>query len=144
MESCGRVVIENNVEVGAGCTIDRGVSADTILGAGTKMDNMIHVGHDVVIGKNCLIAAQVGIAGCTVLGDGAVIWGQVGINKLLHIGSNAVILAQSGVGEDVPEGKVYFGSPAEPALKKQKELVWVKRIPEMWDKLFNQPKQSGL
>lgn len=138
MESCGRVVIENNVEVGAGCTIDRGVSADTILGAGTKMDNMIHVGHDVVIGKNCLIAAQVGIAGCTVLGDGAIIWGQAGINKLLHIGNNAVILAQSGVGSDVPEGKVYFGTPAEPALKKQKELVWIKRIPEMWDKLFNQ------
>ncbi len=142
MESCGRVIIEDDVEIGAGCTIDRGVSADTRLSAGTKMDNMVHIGHDVVIGKNCLIAAQVGIAGCTVLGDGVVIWGQVGLNKLLHIGNNAVVLAQSGVGEDIPEGKVYFGSPAEPALKKQKELVWIKRIPEMWDKLFNQQNQA--
>ncbi len=106
------------------------------------MDNMIHIGHDVVIGNNCLIAAQAGIAGCTILGDGVVVWGQAGLNKLLNIGNNAVILAQSGVGEDIPEGKVYFGSPAELAIKKQKEIVWIKRIPEMWDKLFNQSNQT--
>ncbi|MEO6453012.1 MAG: UDP-3-O-(3-hydroxymyristoyl)glucosamine N-acyltransferase [Ginsengibacter sp.] len=136
MQSCGRVVIEDDVEIGAGCTIDRGVSADTKIGAGSKLDNMIHIGHDVVIGKNCLIAAQVGIAGCTVIGNGVEIWGQAGLNKTLTVGDNAVILAQSGLGEDVEAGKIYFGTPAGPALQKQKELIWVKRIPEIWQKLM--------
>jgi UDP-3-O-[3-hydroxymyristoyl] glucosamine N-acyltransferase len=136
MDSCGRVIIENSVEIGAGCTIDRGVSADTIIGKGTKFDNMIHIGHDVVIGKNCLIAAQVGIAGCTVVGDGVTIWGQAGISKTLMIGDNAVVLAQSGVGENIGANQIYFGTPAAPALQKQKELVWIKRIPEMWEKIM--------
>jgi UDP-3-O-[3-hydroxymyristoyl] glucosamine N-acyltransferase len=135
MQSCGRVIIENNVEIGAGCTIDRGVSADTIIGQGSKFDNMIHIGHDVVIGMNCLIAAQVGIAGCTVVGNGVTMWGQAGISKTLVIGDNAVVLAQSGVGENIGDNQVYFGTPAGPALKKQKELVWIKRIPEIWDKI---------
>ncbi|MEO6330116.1 MAG: UDP-3-O-(3-hydroxymyristoyl)glucosamine N-acyltransferase [Ginsengibacter sp.] len=139
MQSCGRVIIEDNVEIGAGCTIDRGVSADTKIGAGSKLDNMIHIGHDVVIGKNCLIAAQVGIAGCTVIGSGVEIWGQAGINKTLTIGDNAVILAQSGLGENVDAGKIYFGTPAAPALQKQKELIWIKRIPEIWQKLMQLP-----
>jgi len=136
MDSCGRVMIENNVEIGAGCTIDRGVSADTRIGQGTKFDNMIHIGHDVVIGKNCLVAAQVGIAGCTIVGDGVTMWGQAGISKTLVIGDNAVVLAQSGVGENIGKNEVYFGTPAGPALKKQKELVWIKRIPEMWERLI--------
>lgn len=143
MDSCGRVVIEDNVEIGAGCTIDRGVSADTKIGAGSKLDNMIHIGHDVVIGKNCLIAAQVGIAGCTVIGNGVTIWGQAGINKTLHIGDNAVILAQSGLGENVEANKVYFGTPAAPALEKQKELIWIKRIPEIWQKLMQSSAPKG-
>jgi UDP-3-O-[3-hydroxymyristoyl] glucosamine N-acyltransferase len=135
MDSCGRVVIENNVEIGAGCTIDRGVSSDTIIGEGSQLDNMIHIGHEVVLGKNCLVAAQVGIAGCTVIGNGVTIWGQVGISKTLHIGDNAVILSQSGVGENIKAGETYFGTPAIPALQKQRELVWVKRIPEIWEKI---------
>jgi UDP-3-O-[3-hydroxymyristoyl] glucosamine N-acyltransferase len=96
---------------------------------------MIHIGHDVVIGKNCLIAAQVGIAGCTVVGNGVNMRGQAGISKTLVIGDNAVVLAQSGVGENIGDNQVYFGTPAGPALKKQKELVWIKRIPEIWDKI---------
>lgn len=136
MDSCGRVVIGSDVEIGAGCTIDRGVSADTKIGSGSKLDNMVHIGHDVVIGKNCLIAAQAAIAGCTVIGDGVTLWGQVGINKTLTIGDNAVVLAQSGVTENIEAGKVYFGSPAEPALAKQKELIWIKRIPEIWNKIM--------
>lgn len=137
MHSCGRVIIEDDVEIGAGCTIDRGVSADTKIGAGSKLDNMIHIGHEVVIGKNCLIAAQVGIAGCTIIGNGVTIWGQAGISKTLNIGDNAVILSQSGVGENIEAGKTYFGTPAGPALLKQKELVWIKRIPEIWEKIKN-------
>jgi UDP-3-O-[3-hydroxymyristoyl] glucosamine N-acyltransferase len=136
MPSCGRVIIEDDVEIGAGCTIDRGVSHDTIIGKGTKMDNMIHIGHDTVTGKNCLIAAQVGIAGVVTLEDGVTLWGQVGVNKTLTIGANAVIFAQSGVGKDTPGGKVYFGSPIEDAKEKMKELVWIKRIPELWEKVM--------
>ena len=136
MPSCGRVIIEDYVEIGAGCTIDRGVSHDTIIGKGTKMDNMIHVGHDTVLGNNCLIAAQVGIAGVVNVGNGVTIWGQVGVNKTLTIGDNATIMAQSGVGKDTPGGKAYFGSPIEDARDKMKELVWVKRIPEIWKKVM--------
>lgn len=136
MESCGHVVLEDNVEIGAGCTIDRGVTAETRIGAGTKLDNMVHIGHDVVIGKNCLLAAQVAIAGGTTLEDGVTLWGQVGVSKTLTIHKNATVLAQSGVGGDIEEGKIYFGSPAEDAMIKKKELVWVKRIPELWKKVM--------
>lgn len=135
MKSCGRVVIEDGVEIGAGCTIDRGVTADTLIGAGTKMDNMVHIGHDTTVGKNCLFAAQVGIAGACVIEDEVILWGQVGVSKTLTIGKGAVIYAQSGVPGDVVGGKVYFGSPIMDAKEKMKELVWVKRIPEMWDKI---------
>jgi UDP-3-O-[3-hydroxymyristoyl] glucosamine N-acyltransferase len=137
MPDCGRVIIENFAEIGASCTIDRGVSHDTIIGAGTKLDNMVHIGHDTVIGKNCLIAAQVGVAGATTIEDGVTLWGQVGVSKTLTIGKNAVILAQSGVAGDLEGGKIYFGSPVQDARTKQKELVWVKRIPELWEKVFS-------
>ena len=136
MPDCGRVIIEDEVEIGAGCTIDRGVSHDTRIGRGTKLDNMVHVGHDTVIGRNCLIAAQVGIAGATTLKDGVVLWGQVGVSKTLTIGENAVVLAQSGVPADLPGHQTYFGSPAQDARTKQRELVWVKRIPELWNKVM--------
>ena len=135
MQSCGNVVIEDDVEIGAGCTIDRGVTASTRIGRGTKMDNMVHIGHDSNIGKNCLVAAQVGIAGAVNIEDGVTLWGQVGISKTLTIGANAVVLAQSGVPGNLQGGKIYFGSPVEDAGVKKKELVWVRRIPEMWEKL---------
>jgi UDP-3-O-[3-hydroxymyristoyl] glucosamine N-acyltransferase len=136
MPSCGRVIIEDDVEIGAGCTIDRGVSHDSIIGKGTKMDNMVHIGHDTVTGKNCLMAGQVGIAGVVTLEDGVTLWGQVGVSKTLTIGANAVIYAQSGVGKDTEGGKVYFGSPIEDAKEKMKELVWIKRIPQLWEKVM--------
>lgn len=135
MQSCGNVVIEDDVEIGAGCTIDRGVTAITRIGRGTKLDNMVHIGHDTRVGKNCLFAAQVGIAGSTVIEDGVTLWGQVGVSKTLTIGENAVVMAQSGVPSSLAGGKAYFGSPAEDAGSKKRELVWIKRIPEMWDKL---------
>lgn len=136
MLSSGRVVIDDAVEIGAGCTIDRGVSHDTRIGKGTKLDNMVHIGHDTVIGKNCLLAAQVGIAGATTLEDGVILWGQVGVNKTLTIGANAVVLAQSGVAGSLAGGKNYFGSPAVDASEKKKELVWIKRIPQLWEKVM--------
>jgi UDP-3-O-[3-hydroxymyristoyl] glucosamine N-acyltransferase len=136
MPDCGRVIIEDFVEIGANCTIDRGVSHDTILGSGTKLDNMIHIGHDTVVGKNCLMAAQVVIAGCTTLEDGVTLWGQVGVSKTLTIGENAVVFAQSGVSNSIEGNKVYWGTPVQDIKVKQRELVWVKRIPELWEKLM--------
>ena len=135
MLSCGRVVIEDDVEIGASCTIDRGVTHDTVIGRGTKFDNQVHIGHDSVIGKNCLFAAQVGVAGAVEIKDGVVLWGQVGVSKTLTIGENAVVLAQSGVPSSLEANKVYFGYPAEDASYKRREIVWIKRIPEMWEKL---------
>ena len=136
MLSGGRVVIQDSVEIGANCTIDRGVSGDTVIGAGTKMDNLVHIGHDTVVGRNCLFAAQVGIAGATTIEDNVILWGQVGVSKTLTIGQGAEVYAQSGVPASLDGGKKYFGSPAEDALLKKKELVWMKRIPALWEKVF--------
>ena len=135
MLSCGRVVIEHDVEIGAGCTIDRGVTGETRIGAGTKIDNMVQIGHDTIIGKNCLFASQVGIAGATKIEDEVILWGQVGISKTLTIGKGAVVNAQSGVPSSLQGDKAYFGSPAIESKEKMKELVWIKRIPEIWEKL---------
>lgn len=136
MESCGRVVIEDDVEIGAGCTIDRGVTNDTVVGKGTKMDNMVHIGHDTILGRNCLLAAQVGVAGGVEIGNGVTLWGQVGISKTLTIGDNVTVLAQSGVPSSLAGGKTYFGYPAEDAAIKKREIVWIKRIPELWKKVM--------
>jgi UDP-3-O-[3-hydroxymyristoyl] glucosamine N-acyltransferase len=144
MLSCGRVVIEDEVEIGAGCTIDRGVSSDTIIGKGSKLDNMIHIGHDTLMGKNCLLAAQVGVAGVVGIGNGVILWGQVGVSKTLTIGDNTIVLAQSGVPFSLEANKIYFGSPAEEASVKKRELVWIKRIPELWQKMMDRSQNSGL
>lgn len=136
MLSCGRVIIEDHVEIGANCTVDRGVTNDTVIGEGTKIDNLVHIGHDTRIGKNCLFAGQVGIAGASTIEDNVILWGQVGVSKTLTIGKDAVIYAQSGVKDSIPGGKVYFGSPVEDAREKMKEFVWIKRIPQLWEKVM--------
>ncbi len=128
--SGGRVIIEDDVEIGAGCTIDRGVTGDTTIREGSKLDNQIQVGHDTVIGKKCLIASQCGIAGCTVIEDEVTLWGQVGVISGITIGKGAVVHAQSGVSKSLPGGKTYFGSPAEEARKKMKELAAIKNMAE--------------
>ena len=136
MESCGRVVIEDDVEIGAGCTIDRGVSADTKIGKGSKLDNAIHIGHDVQIGTNCVFAAQVAIAGGSKIGNGVTLWGQVGVTKTVTIGDGAIVMGQAGVTSSIPGGKTYWGTPIEEFYTKRKELIWVKRIPELWEKVM--------
>lgn len=136
MNSCGRVVIEDHVEIGANCAIDRGVSGDTVIGAGTKIDNLVHIGHDTEIGKNCLFAGQVGIAGSTKIEDNVILWGQVGVSKTLTIGKGAVLYAQSGAPASLEGSKTYFGSPAMDAREKMKEFVWIKRIPQLWEKVM--------
>jgi len=133
--SGGRVVIEDNVGIGALCTIDKGVTGDTTIGAGTKLDNQVHVGHDTVIGKKCLIASQTGIAGCVVIEDEVTIWGQVGTTSGITIGAKAVIMGQTGVTKSVEGGKSYFGTPIEESREKLKQLANIKKIPEILNKL---------
>ncbi|OXB00698.1 UDP-3-O-(3-hydroxymyristoyl)glucosamine N-acyltransferase [Flavobacterium pectinovorum] len=133
--SGGRVVIENNVGIGALCTIDKGVTGDTTIGEGTMLDNQVHVGHDTVIGKKCLIASQTGIAGCVVIEDEVTIWGQVGTTSGITIGAKAVIMGQTGVTKSVEGGKSYFGTPIEESREKLKQLANIKKIPEILSKL---------
>jgi UDP-3-O-[3-hydroxymyristoyl] glucosamine N-acyltransferase len=133
--SGGRVVIEDNVGIGALCTIDKGVTGDTTIGEGTKLDNQVHVGHDTVIGKKCLIASQTGIAGCVIIEDEVTIWGQVGTTSGITIGAKAVIMGQTGVTKSVEGGKSYFGTPIEESREKLKQLANIKKIPEILNKL---------
>jgi len=126
--SGGRVIIKNNVHIGASCTIDKGVSGDTIIGEGTKIDNQVHIGHDSVVGEKCLIASQTGIAGCVIIEDEVTIWGQVGTNSGITIGKGAVILGQTGVTKSVSGGKTYFGTPISESREKLKELAYLKRL----------------
>ncbi len=133
--SGGNVVIEDGVDIGALCTIDRGVTSSTTIGAGTKLDNQVHVGHDTIIGKRCLIASQVGIAGCVLIEDFVTIWGQVGITSGITIGEKAVISAQSGVSKSLPGNRAYFGTPADEFRKKYKEMASIKLIPDIIEKL---------
>ncbi|MFZ9687570.1 MAG: LpxD N-terminal domain-containing protein [Chitinophagaceae bacterium] len=133
MESCGRVIIEDYVEIGTNCCIDKGVTHDTIIGKGTKIDNMNHIGHDVVIGRNCLIAAGSAIAGASTLEDDVMLWGMVGIGKTTRVGKGTVINPMSGVFQDVEPGRSVWGIPAIDTAVKMKERIWMRRIPEMWD-----------
>ncbi|MGC6438421.1 MAG: UDP-3-O-(3-hydroxymyristoyl)glucosamine N-acyltransferase [Flavobacteriaceae bacterium] len=133
--SGGRVVIENNVHIGSGCTIDRGVSGDTIIGAGSKLDNQIQVGHDTQIGIKCLIASQTGIAGCCIIEDEVTIWGQVGTNSGITIGAKAVIMGQTGVTKSVVGGKTYFGTPIQESRTKLKEMAALRQLPNLLQQL---------
>lgn len=128
--SGGRVIIEDHVDIGACCTINKGVSGDTIIGAGTKLDCQIHIGHGVVVGKNCLFAAQVGIGGKTIIEDEVVLYGQVGVIQDVRIGKKAVVLAGAGVRKSLEGGKVYFGAPAKEAKVKYKELAALGQLPD--------------
>jgi len=128
--SGGRVLIEDRADIGASCTINRGVSGDTIIGEGSKLDCQVHIGHGAVIGKNCLIAAQTGIAGKSIIGDNVVLYGQVGIAQDVQIGEGAVLLAKSGVSKSLDGGKTYFGYPADEIRTKYKELAALRQLPK--------------
>ena len=135
LESCGRVVIKDRVEIGALCSIDKGVSGDTIIDEGTKFDNHVQVGHDTYIGKHCLIGAHCAIAGVTRLEDEVILWGRCSVNKDIVIGKGAVMLGTSAIDKSIPGGITYFGAPAEEARKKWREMVYVRRLPEVFEKL---------
>ena len=127
----GRVVIEDHVDIGANCTIDRGVTGDTRIGAWTKLDNLIQIGHDTIIGKRCLIASQVGIAGVVTVEDDVILWGQVGVTKDLTIGQGAELFGKTGVMSDLEGGKKYLGMVAVEARQKLREIAAIRKLPEL-------------
>lgn len=128
LKSSGKVVIEDDVDLGALCTIDRGVTCDTTIKKGTKIDNQVHIGHDTVVGERCLIASQTGIAGCVIIENEVTIWGQVGMTSGITIGEKAVILAQSGISKSLEGGHTYFGYPAGEAREKYREMSALKQL----------------
>lgn len=130
MHSCGGVRIYDNVEIGALCTIDKGVSGWTTIGAGSKLDNQVHIGHDTQVGKNCLMAAGVGIAGCAHIEDDVTLWGQVGCASNVVVGKGAIVLAQSGISKSLEGGKTYFGSPCGEVRDKFKEMAALRMLPD--------------
>lgn len=140
----GTVVIGDDVEIGANSTVDRARFGQTSIGEGTKIDNLVQVGHNVVIGRHCLICANVGIAGSTTLEDFVVLGGQVGLSGHLRIGKGAKLAAQSGVAKDVPAGESYFGSPALPILLEQRLLVLRRKLPELFKRVDALEKHLGL
>ena len=135
LESCGKVVLEDKVEIGALTSVDKGVSGDTVISFGTKIDNHVQIGHDTFVGRNCLIGAHCAIAGVTRIEDDVILWARVSVNKDLVIGKKAVVLAMSGVDKSLEGGKTYWGVPADDPRKKWKEIAAVKMLPEVLRKL---------
>jgi UDP-3-O-[3-hydroxymyristoyl] glucosamine N-acyltransferase len=131
--STGKVVIEDNVHIGASCTIDRGVSGETRIGEGSRLDNHIQIGHDTKVGKRCLFASQVGIAGCVIIEDHVTLWGQVGVKSDVTLEEGVVVYAQGGVAKSLKKG-TYFGSPAEDVRTKFREIASLKKLPEFLEK----------
>jgi len=132
MESCGSVYLSDNVEIGALCTIDKGVSGETFIGEGCKFDNHVQVGHDTKIGKNVLIGSHCAIAGVTIIEDDCLIWAKVSINKDLVVGKGTVLLATSAIDKSVePGGKVLFGAPAIEVNKKWRQLAALRMLPDL-------------
>ena len=124
----GRVVIGDDVEIGANTTIDRGALADTVIGKGTKIDNLVQIGHNVTLGQYCIIAAQTGISGSCTIGNGVLMGGQVGLADHLNIGDGAQIAAGSGLMHDIPVGEKWGGSPAKPVKQWLREVAALTRL----------------
>jgi UDP-3-O-[3-hydroxymyristoyl] glucosamine N-acyltransferase len=133
----GRVIIHDHVDIGAGCTINNGVSGDTVIGEGTKLDCQVHIGHGAVIGKNCLLAGQVGVGGKAILEDNVILYGQVGVAARVRIGQGAVVSAKSGVSKNLEGGKAYFGIPAEEIRVRQRELAALRQLPAFMKRLLD-------
>ncbi|MBN8982231.1 MAG: UDP-3-O-(3-hydroxymyristoyl)glucosamine N-acyltransferase [Rhizobiales bacterium] len=124
----GRVIIQNNVEIGAGTTVDRGALNDTVIGEGSKIDNLVQIGHNVTIGRHCIVVSQSGIAGSSTLGDGVVLGARIGVSDHATIGDGAQIAARSSVVGEVPPGVIWGGSPAKPIKQFFRELFAVERL----------------
>lgn len=137
----GHVILEDDVEVGANVTIDRGALGPTVVGAGTKIDNLVQLGHNVTVGKHSLLISQVGIAGSTQVGDYATMAGQVGVAGHLKIGSRVTLGAKSGVMHNIPDGETWLGAPAGPVAEAKRRLIAVQRLPELVRRLKSLEKE---
>ncbi|MFN8309294.1 MAG: UDP-3-O-(3-hydroxymyristoyl)glucosamine N-acyltransferase [Chitinophagales bacterium] len=137
MHTVGRVVIGDNVEIGANCTIDAGVSADTVIGSGTKIDNLVQVAHDVTIGSNCLLCAQVGISGNSKIGNRVKLYGKVGVVQNITIADDVIVLGASNVGNDLEKGKTYLGSPCEEMRTTARQWAALKKLPDLLQRLYD-------
>jgi UDP-3-O-[3-hydroxymyristoyl] glucosamine N-acyltransferase len=133
--SIGRVILEDHVDIGSGTTINRGVSGDTIIGEGSKLDSQVHIGHGAVIGKHCIIAGQVGVGGKARIGDHVILYGQVGVAQAVTIGDKAVVLASSGVSKDLEGGRTYFGAPAGDVRVKYREMATLRQLSKSKDQV---------
>ncbi|MDB6032864.1 MAG: lpxD [Verrucomicrobiales bacterium] len=131
----GNVIIQDDVEIGANSAIDRGALGSTIIGKGTKMDNLVHIGHNVIIGEHCVVVAQVGIAGSSRLGNYVTLAGQIGIGGHLKIGNKVTIGAQSGVMHDIPDGETWLGTPARPDMQMKRSYIGLLRLPDLLRKV---------
>jgi UDP-3-O-[3-hydroxymyristoyl] glucosamine N-acyltransferase len=127
----GRVIIHDDVEIGANAAIDRGALGPTVIGRGTKIDNLVQIAHNVVIGENCLVVAQVGIAGSTKVGNYTTLAGQVGIAGHLKIGNKVIVAAQSGVMNDIPDGAKWLGAPAQPDRQAKRQMIALQQLPDL-------------
>jgi UDP-3-O-[3-hydroxymyristoyl] glucosamine N-acyltransferase len=124
----GRVIIQDDVEIGANTTIDRGAMSDTVIGEGTKIDNLVQIAHNVLIGRHCVLASQTGISGSAVIGDNVMMGGQVGIADHVTIGAGAALGAKAGVMHDVPAGARWVGAPAKPVKQFFREIAALERL----------------
>ena len=131
----GGVIINNSVEIGTNCCIDRPAVGDTVIGEGTKIDNLVQIGHGVKIGKNCAFAAQVGIAGGAIIGDGVILAGQVGVNNRVKVGNNVIASSKCGIHADVNDGEVISGFPAIPNKLWLRSSILFKKLPDLAKKL---------
>lgn len=132
------MIIEDDVYIGSNTTINKGVSGDTFIGKGTKIDCQVQIAHGVVIGRHCIVAAQVGISGKTKIGDHCHIMGQAGIAPGLNIGDHVVVNAKTGVGNDVGSGEVYFGYYGQERRKAWREMLALRRLPDLLRKIDSQ------
>lgn len=135
MHTVGRAVIHDDVEIGSGCTIDAGVSADTVVGKGTKLDSQVHIGHDSTIGMNCILCAQVGIAGNVRVGNNVTLYGKSALSKNISVGDRAVLLGSSASAKSLEGDKTYLGTPAEEVHRASRQFAIIKMLPDMWQKL---------
>ncbi len=143
IKQVGCVVIEADAEIGANVTIDRGALGATVIGQGTKIDNLVHIAHNVQVGRHCLLVAQVGIAGSTRLGDYVTLAGQVGLAGHLKLGNAVTIGAKSGVMNSIPEGEKWWGNPARPIHRTKRHLVALEYLPELLKRVAALEKRLG-
>lgn len=127
----GQVIVQDDVEIGANVTIDRGALGSTIIGRGTKVDNLVQIAHNVTLGEHCLVVAQVGVAGSTKLGNYVTLGGQVGLSGHLKIGNRVAVAAQSGVMHDIPDGEKWFGYPAQPDRRTKRQILAIQQLPQL-------------